>query len=282
MAFSDSMSGADASKASWTRQHAAFVLLFAAACYHHERPAEPPKNQVRPSLIRPTEGRYAITRGTDRVGEERFTITSSNARWTLAGNLELAWPVEQTRGYMLTIDERSLEPIAFSMWIEILGERQEVKGVRQADHFTVHAKTIAGEHQRDVPYGPGTVVDFDSTPLLNTLVLSLLGPSLEVGHPVPVRTILISLPRLDATVLVEMYELRGKKDDLELVAVHPLGALRPTALWVRPDGLPVLVRSWIDDGPPFELKLEGSPSASTRDSSPSATGTSSTTALPDR
>jgi len=258
------------------RQHAVVLLIWAGSgCYAHQRPPEAPKNQPRPALIRPTQGRYAITRGGEEVGEERFAITSSSARWSVAGDIHMTWPVDQAQGYELTIDERSCEPISFSMWIEIVGERQEVKGVREGDHFNVHAQTIGGEHARQVPYAAGTVIDFGS-PMFNTLALSLLGPTLELGQPVPVRTILISLPRLDATVLVEMYELRGRKDGLDLVAVHPLGALRPTAMWVRPDGLPVRVRSWVDEGEPFELVLDGG-DINTPYNSPSATETSSTT-----
>src|SRR5262249_10070171 len=160
------------------------------------------------------------------------------------------WPVEQEQGYELQIDEATCEPVAFSIWIEILGERQEVSGRRDGAYFSVHTKTIAGERSRDVPYAKGTVIDFGS-PLFNTLALSLLGSTLEVGRPIPVRTILISLPRFDASVLVVMYELRGRDGDLQKIAVHPVGSLRPTAMWVRSDGLPVRVRSWVDEGPPF-------------------------------
>jgi hypothetical protein len=203
-------------------------------------------------------GRYAISRGGQSVGEELFTITSSKSLWTVRGELHLSWPVDQAQGYRLEVDERSFEPVAFSMWIELLGERQEVEGVRENDQFTVHAKTIGGERTRQVPYARGTVIDFGS-PLFNALPLALLGSTLEPGRPVSVRTILVSLPRFDATVLVEIFELRGVKDGLKQVAVHPVGALRPTAMWVREDGLPVHVRSWVDDGAPFELELGPAP-----------------------
>jgi hypothetical protein len=256
--------------------------MLLAGCYGHNRPLEAAaKAKPRPALIRPMTGRYAITRALQDFGEERFTITSSNARWTVTGRIDLTWPTEQAQGYTLSIDERTFEPAAFTIWIEILGERQEIEGVRAKDYFNVKAKTIAGGYERQVPYAQGTVIDFGS-PLFNTLALSLLGPVLEPGRPIGVRTILISLPRLDSTVLLEMYELKGMQDGLQKIAVHPLGAIRPTAMWVRPDGLPVRVRTWVDEGDPFEMLLDPPPDLSTRDSSPNATVRSSTTAPADR
>lgn len=235
----------------------ALIALGLPRCYAHDVASRgnAPGASDRPAMIRPTSGRYAITRGDRAIGEETFTITSSASVWKVEGRIRLDWPVEQIQGYALEVDERSLEPRAFEVWIEILEERERVTGRRTEQHFTIRNQAISGERTRQVAYGRGTMIDFGS-PLFNALPLSLLGSSLQVGKPVPVRTILITLPRLDAAVTIATYELLGANAETRQISVSPSGRARPTAMWVRRDGLPVRVRTWIDDGAPFDLVLK--------------------------
>src|SRR6185503_2256227 len=125
-----------------------------------------------PQLISPTRGRYTITRDQEPIGEETFTITSSGGIWRAQGRLAIRWPVDRIQGYVLEIDQETREPIAFEAWMELLGERQSVRAQRDAAYFHFEMRTLRGERKRDVPYAPGTVLDFAS-PLFNTLALSL-------------------------------------------------------------------------------------------------------------
>jgi hypothetical protein len=198
-------------------------------------------------------GRYAIVREGKPVGEEHFTVSSSASVWRVEGRVEITTPVEQSEGYRLDIDERTLEPLEFEVWLEIMGEREEVHGVRDAELFRVRTHAISGEHAQDLSYVPGTVIDFAS-PMFNVLPVVLISHLLHAGASVPVRAIRVSIPALDASTELETYEFHGEDAGVRRVAVQRTNR-RPTALWVRQDGLPTRVRMWIDDGAPFELQL---------------------------
>jgi hypothetical protein len=206
-----------------------------------------------PKLVGPMRGRYLITREDERIGEESFVLTSSAGVWSARGEVTIEAPVEQKEGYVLQIDARTLEPLAFSMWIEIVGERESAKGARVGDAFEVRTTGISGEHRQDLGWVPGTMIDFAS-PVFHMPVLALISHVLRVGSSIPVRALRVSLPALDASIQLETYELRGNDGDVRKVAVESAGR-HAIALWVRTDGLPIKARVWIDEGPPFELVL---------------------------
>src|SRR5262249_33766478 len=136
MAFSDSMTGADASKARWMRQRlgaAAVVpllplLALVFGCHRHDRASSGPR--ARPCapgagprraprrLTRPPWGGYAITRGAAELWEERSTFTPWSRPRRGTGTSALAGPAEQAPGYQPAIDEKTLEPVSFWIWIE--------------------------------------------------------------------------------------------------------------------------------------------------------------------
>lgn len=219
-------------------------------------PPRPPEDH-RPKLIAPAGGRYLITRGGEEIGTETFTITSTGGVWRATGRLDLVWPVERTEGYVLEIDQATREPLAVAAWIELLGEKQSVRGRRDAagEYFNFEMQTIAGPHRRQIPYAPGTVLDF-SSPIFNTLVLAMLGPSMQIKKPLRIRTITLTVPQLEPAVMIQTYELFAIEGDTKKIAVSSVAGQKPNAFWVRPDGLPIKVRTWVDGGPPFVIELE--------------------------
>ena len=222
-----------------------------------EHPTAPARPE-RPPLLAPMSGRYRITRQGVPAGEETFTITRTGPLWRVVGHTSLHGAVDVEQGYRLDVDAERAEPEAFEVWIEIAGIRERATGERRGDRFHVTVEAVSGKGEVDVPYGPGTVLDF-ATPIFNTLALSLLGPSLRLGAPIEVRTISLVLPTLRPVVVLQRYERHGDDGPLRKIAVGPGGAARPTALWVRADGLPVRVRTWPDGGGvPYEMRLEPS------------------------
>ncbi len=207
-------------------------------------------------LIAPMRGWYAIYREGERVGTERFAITSTGGVWRTRGSVELDDPVEIVHGYDLMVDPATEEPLGFDVWVEIAGERQRALGVVEGTHVRVDVDSIIGARSGKVPYGPGTVIDFAS-PLANTVALALLLPTLEVGKPTRVRTIAIALPLLAPSITLQRYTLVATEDGVHRVMVDQEdGRTKPTALWVRADGLPVRVRTWAEDGgAPYEMWL---------------------------
>lgn len=229
-----------------------------ASCYGHEaraRTGAPEPSPRSKALVRPLQGRYVISRSGLGVGRETFAITSSSSTWRAEGHVELSWPVEQRQGYALEIDERTLEPIAFEIWIEIAEASERVRGSRDGDHFAIEMSTLSGERRRRVPYARGTVIDFAS-PIFNTVALSLIGPSLELGRNVPVRAIAMGIPALEPAVMIQTYRLEGTTGGERTISIAPVGEAHPTMMRVRRDGLPTFVRTWSDRGDPFELALE--------------------------
>lgn len=202
-------------------------------------------------------GRYAIVREGQAVGEERFTITSSQGIWRARGVIELDWPVEGKQGYDLMIDARTREPLGFEVWLELAGERQTALGHCEAGYVRVTTENILGKTETEVPYARGTMIDF-SSPIFNALVLSLIGPHLVEGKLLPVRTIVLALPLLTPAVVLATYRLAGAENGLRRVAVgQDDPRSRPAAFWVREDGLPVRVRTWPEGGgAPFEMRLD--------------------------
>lgn len=232
------------------------ALGAAVGCYHHDLPRDPVKARVRPPLVQPMSGVYDIVRGGRSLGEERFTITSSASTWKLTGEVQYTGPAEVTHGYTFEVDERSAEPEAFEVFIDILGERRTVRAHRDDEgFFEVAAGGIGGPYARRIPYAPGTAVHFAS-PLFETLVLALLVPSLDLGEAVSVRTVEVPVPRLEPVVELQTYTLEGHRDGLALVK-HQAADAPPRALWVRKDGLPVRVRAWPHGAgePPVEWRL---------------------------
>lgn len=233
---------------------AAFSAVFAGCYGHAVVPAAPV--DTRPKLLAPGRGSYTITRKNEVIGRELYTVTSSSGVWRAEGRVELTFPVERTQGWAFEIDEATREPRMMSAWIELLGERLEARGDRAAEFFHFESKTLRGERKRDIPYARGTVLDFAS-PLFNSFVLSMLGRDLPLKKPVRVRAIALTVPELEPAVMVQTYELRGTDEGgLRKISVSAVGHLQPIALWVRSDGLPVRVRTWVDDGPALEMKLD--------------------------
>jgi len=205
-------------------------------------------------LIAPMHGYYAIYRAGERVGTERFSITSSAGLWRVTGEVEIDEPVEIVHGYELIVDPASEEPLGFDVWVELAGERERAIGVVEGRHVRVDVESIMGPGSGRVPYARGTVIDFAS-PLANTLALGLLLPDLAVGKSVHVRTISIALPLLQPAVTLQRYTLVGREDDVSRVTIDQEDRhTAPTALWVRADGLPVRVRTWPETGgEPYEM-----------------------------
>lgn len=198
-------------------------------------------------------GRYVVTREGEPAGEERFTITSSAGVWRAAGTLELHLPVEQVTRYRLDLSTVTEEPLGFALEIELEGVRQRAVGRREGDLLVVEGETLAGRWTRRVPYGRGTAIEL-GTPLSSTLVSSLLGPSLAPKQPALVRTVFVTPPTLEPAVQVLAYELFGREGEVSRIAVGPTSGEGRIALWVRPDGLPIRVRTGAR-GARFELRL---------------------------
>lgn len=228
-------------------------------CYgHHVKPeiGPPTAARVRPPLLAPMSGHYTIERAGTRIGDERFTVTSSAGIWRVEGRVELASPTESTHGYVLTIDEATAEPVEFFVWFEMFGGRREAYGQRTPDGYVhVEMSGVGGAGAKDVPYAAGTTIAYD-TPLFSTLALSLLLAGLEVGASVSVRTIVLPLPDLAPSVLLSTYALSEREGDVaKIVMTRPRTQL-PVAMWVRRDGLPVRVRTYIArEAPPIERHL---------------------------
>ena len=240
----------------------ALIALVFTGCYAHDARSRRPEDTPKvPSMIAPSSGRYLITRGGEHVGEERFTITSSGAVWRVEGTIEMAWPVEQTQRYALEIDEKTREPIAFEISMDLAGEHQHATGKRDEEFFEVHINGIAGEHHRQIPYGQGTVIDFGS-PLFNTLALTLLVPTMKMHQPIAVRALVVSLPALEPAVMVQMYELKGTEGEMRMISIRPVGGTAVIGMWVREDGMPVRVRSSVERGLPFDMRLVGTATTS--------------------
>ncbi len=230
------------------------------ACYGHAQtpaPEAPAPVAVRPPLIAPMTGHYRIERDGQRIGDERFTITSSAGVWRVEGRVELASPTESVHGYALSVDEATAEPVAFHVWFEMFGARRDAQGERTPDgYFHVETSGIGGAHTKDVPYAPGTAIAYDS-PLFSTLAMSLLVRSLEADAPVSVRTIALPLPDLAPTVLLTTYALSKRDAGIAKVVMTRPRTELPVALWVREDGLPVRVRTYVARGAsPIERNLE--------------------------
>jgi hypothetical protein len=234
-------------------------IVLLAACASSAPPAAP-QGRIFSRLLPPSSGRYAITREGEAVGEERFTITSSQGVWQVRGEIELAWPVEGKQGYELSLDTETREPIAFLVWLEIVGERQVASGRCDGEFVHIETENIMGRTESRVPYARGTMIDF-SSPIFNAVVLGLLGTHLASDQSVPVRTIVLALPMLLPAVVLETYQLAGHEGSLRRVTVGQAdGKARPTAMWVRDDGMPVRVRTWPEGGgAPFEMMLSATP-----------------------
>lgn len=231
-----------------------------AGCYgHHLTPAaSPPKaGAARPPLVAPMQGHYTIERDGERIGDERFTVTSSAGVWRVEGEVKLESPTASVHGYVLEIDEATAEPQRFHVWFELYGARREATGRRTEDGF-IHVETtgIGGTRTKEVPYAAGTAIAYDS-PLFATMALSLLVGSMQPETPVAVRTILLPLPDLAPTVLLTTYRLEAREGAIAKVVVERPRTKLPVALWVRDDGLPVRVRTFVARGaPPIERRLE--------------------------
>ncbi len=210
---------------------------------------------ARPALVAPRSGRYRIERAGAPIGYEHFTITSSASVWTVRGETVFDGPEGHRQGYLLAIDERTTEPVAFEAWIEVLGQRRTARGWEKQGNFEVHVRGIGGKEERIVPYAPGTTFGF-GTPLFHTLAMSLLLPTLEPGKPVEVRTIALSLPMLSPVVTLQSYTLRDRIDGIARVEAKLSAGRLPTGLWVQADGLPIKVRALDEEGVPVDMILE--------------------------
>lgn len=205
-------------------------------------------------------GKYTVLRAGKPVGEERFTITSSAAIWTVKSTLRLEGPLDSEQGYTLNIDEEAAEPVSFAVWFSLVGEKRKIVGELEQGFFRIKGRGLAGKIDRKIAYGRGTTIHFDS-PLAHTLFLSLLLNKLEPGEAVPARTISVPLPKLTPFVSLLSYKLRGEENGLKKIEVRLGSEGVPLGLWVRPDGLPVKMR-WLSTGGPMEMVLQGAtPSA---------------------
>lgn len=236
-----------------------FLPLFLAGCYAHgdaHRLREAPlPGSVRPDLVAPFSGRYRIEKEGETIGYEQFTVTSSAAVWSVKGEAVFSGPVDHRQGYLLAIDERTAEPIAFEAWIEVMGSRRTARGWEENGYFEIRVQGIGGPESRSIPYARGTTVGF-GTPLFHTLAMSLLLPSLVEKRPVAVRTIALSLPMLSPVVTLQRYTLHDRVDGVAQVESKLAAARQPTGLWVRKDGLPVKVRTIDEKGVVVDMVLE--------------------------
>lgn len=236
-----------------------FLPLILAGCYAHgdtHRLREPPPpGTVRPDLVGPSSGRYRIEKGGEVIGYERFTVTSSGAVWRVEGEAVFSGPVDHRQGYLLAVDQRTAEPVAFEAWIEVMGARRVARGWEENGYFEIRVQGIGGPEKRSIPYARGTTVGF-GTPLFHTLAMSLLLPTLVEKKPVEVRTIALSLPMLSPVVTLQRYTLHDRVDGVARVESKLAAAKKPTGLWVRPDGLPVKVRTIDERGDVVDMVLE--------------------------
>ena len=241
------------------RKPIVFLLLAIAGCYAHGDAhllrEEPPQRPGRPPLLAPRSGRYRIERAGERIGYESFTITSSASVWRARGEAVFDGPASHRQGYLLAIDEKTAEPVAFEAWIEVLGQRRTARGVERKGIFEVRVDGIGGKELRTIPYASGTTLGF-GTPLFHTLAMSLLLKDLIPGKSVEVRTIALSLPMLSPVVTLQTYTLRDRVDGVARVESKLAAARLATGLWVRADGLPIKVRALGDDGVPVDMILE--------------------------
>jgi hypothetical protein len=229
--------------------------LVVLGCYAHApstRTREPPS---RPPLVAPMTGRYRIEADGAPVGHETFTITSSAGVWRVRGDTIFDGPLDHRQGYMLAVDARSAEPIAFEAWIEVMGTRRTARGFEKDGAFEVSVRGVGSPEKRTIAYAPGTVIAF-GTPLFHVLSMSLLVEGLESKKPVDVRTIALSLPMLSPVVTLQTYALHERIDGIAKVESKLAAAKAPTALWVRRDGLPIKVRTIDAQGHRVDMLLE--------------------------
>lgn len=189
------------------------------------------------------------------MGEERYTVTSSAGLWVAQGEIILAWPLEQTQRYRFEYDVKARRPAAFSISLSLLGETQTVTGRNDGTTLAGEVRGIVDPVPYEVAYGPGTMIDFGS-PLFSALLFALLSRELESPAPIKVRSIVVPIPFLRPAVLLQELRFAGREGELRKVALGPAGK-KPTAYWVRSDGMPTKARTWADEGgAPFVYELE--------------------------
>lgn len=231
-------------------------LLVLTACAGAPQAAKAPEiGSSRASPISPHQGRYRIERDGQPVGHERYTVTSSAGLWIAEGEIQLAWPLDQTQRYRFEYDLEARRPRRFQVQVELLDEAQTVTGDCDGRQVAGEVTGIVAPERYEVAYGSGTMIDFGS-PLFSALVFALLGPALESAEPIKLRSIVIPIPFLRPAVLLQELRFAGRDGDLRKVALGPHGR-KPAAFWLRADGLPVRVKTWADEGgAPFVYELE--------------------------
>jgi hypothetical protein len=237
------------------RSAVAGVALLLTACAHG-----PALTKATPAeLPAPMSGRYTIWRDGEQVGEERFTITSSAGLFRLQGTLEMSGTLSSSQGYALDVDLHSFEPKRFSVWVELVSERESAEGKRDGDAIEVTTENIAGSGKRKLPYAKGTMIDL-GTPISHAIALSLLLPRLERDRPSPVRTLRVPLPLLLPEIAVVEYTSYGEagaQPGQRVTVRDPKSRTKPMGLWVRPDGIPLRARIFAESGgEPYEVVLE--------------------------
>jgi len=232
------------------------VLTALVAC---QTPQPRPKPPARAQLLTGLSGVYRIEREGEAIGTEHFTVRSDKGVWTAEGEIELRWPVEQKQGYRLELEELNGDLVFISVWLEIAGARQSLEGTLDKEGWFVGSiETLRGKRKFKVGYGAGTALDFGS-PVFNLPPLCLMAKRLSSKDPVAVRTIVVALPDMRPSVVLQEYVLvEESTDGIRKIAVSPpKSASRPTALWVRADGLPTRARTWTSGSEvPFEMILE--------------------------
>ncbi len=207
------------------------------------------------SLPRTHSGGYEITRDGKPVGHERYTVTSSATRWVAEGEITLSWPLDQIQTYRFEYDVANRRPSRLEVTLALLGETQRVVASCDGRSLSGEVTGIVDPVPFDVAYGPGTMIDFGS-PLFSALAFALLAEHLEGSAPMPVRSIVVPVPFLQPAVLLQELRFAGREGELRKLAVGPDGR-KPAAFWVRPDGIPVKVKTWADEGgAPFVYELE--------------------------
>lgn len=210
------------------------ALMLLAGCYHHQERAAVAAPALRPALPGAQTQRFVLSKQGKVIGSERYTVTSTEERWTVEASRQLNGEAPSTERYQIALSELSGEPTAMQADLSFLGEAQRMRGKVAEGYLRASWSGFAGEGGRGVPYAPGTALM--AAPVgLRVWVLALILPSLKAGGSVSVRTIWLDPPLLNPRVLLESYEDRGEKSGLRHILVRH-GERYKLALWVDKTG----------------------------------------------